>query len=215
MRRCCAWRTCKPMSARSAAKSQLRECFAMLTERSARLMNLKDYGIKVGNPADIVVLDATTPEQAVAEIAPPLAVFKRGRRTVTRAAGGTAPAMSTPFPPATAIASPIRSTTSPTRGSSRRRCCCCTPRWARRSAGMPRCRRCRRHYRVVRMDLRGHGEFAGAARRAAALDGPAGAGRARTAGPSRLRRRAYRRQFGRRLPCAEPGDGSRPSACAA
>ena len=63
---------------------RLRDCFAMLTERSARLMNLKDYGIKVGNPADIVVLDATTPEQAVAEITPPLAVFKRGRRTVTR-----------------------------------------------------------------------------------------------------------------------------------
>jgi cytosine deaminase len=64
---------------------RLRDCFAMLTERSARLMNLKDYGIAVGNPADIVVLDATTPEQAVAEICHPLAVFKRGVRTVTRA----------------------------------------------------------------------------------------------------------------------------------
>jgi cytosine deaminase len=64
--------------------ARLRECFAMLTERSARLMNLKDYGIAVGNPADIAVLDAATPEQAVAEICQPLAVFKRGRRTVTR-----------------------------------------------------------------------------------------------------------------------------------
>jgi cytosine deaminase len=63
---------------------RLRECFAMLTERSARLMNLKDYGIAVGNPADLVVVDATTPEQAVAEVCPPLAVFKRGRQTVTR-----------------------------------------------------------------------------------------------------------------------------------
>ena len=63
---------------------RLRECFAMLTERSARLMNLQDYGIKVGNPADLVVVDATTPEQAVQEICHPLAVFKRGRRTVTR-----------------------------------------------------------------------------------------------------------------------------------
>ena len=62
---------------------RLRECFAMLTERSARLMNLKDYGIKVGNPADIVVVDATTPEQAVAEVCQPLAVFKNGRQTVT------------------------------------------------------------------------------------------------------------------------------------
>jgi cytosine deaminase len=56
----------------------------MLTERSARLMNLKDYGIRLGNPADVVVLDASAPEQAVAEICQPLAVFKRGKRTVTR-----------------------------------------------------------------------------------------------------------------------------------
>ena len=63
---------------------QLRECFAMLTDRSARLMNLKDYGIAIGNPADIAVIDAFTPEQAVAENAAPLVVFKRGRRTVTR-----------------------------------------------------------------------------------------------------------------------------------
>jgi cytosine deaminase len=66
-------------------KDQLRECFAMLTDRSARLMNLPDYGIAVGNPADIVVIDAATPEQAIAEVAAPLAAFKRGRRTVTRA----------------------------------------------------------------------------------------------------------------------------------
>jgi cytosine/creatinine deaminase len=64
--------------------AELRECFAMLTERSARLLNLEDYGIAVGNPADIVVIDAASPEQAVAEIRPPLAVYKRGRRTVTR-----------------------------------------------------------------------------------------------------------------------------------
>jgi cytosine/creatinine deaminase len=67
-----------------ARPAQLRECFAMLTERSARLLNLKDYGLAVGNPADIVVIDAETPEQAVAEIRQPLAVYKRGRRTVTR-----------------------------------------------------------------------------------------------------------------------------------
>jgi cytosine/creatinine deaminase len=63
---------------------QLRECFAMLTARSARLLGLKDYGIAVGNPADIVVIDAKSPQQAIAQIRPPLAVYKRGRRTVTR-----------------------------------------------------------------------------------------------------------------------------------
>ncbi len=67
-----------------AGLMQLRECFAMLTERSARLLNLTDYGLAVGHPADIVVIDATTPEQAIAEIRQPLAVFKRGRRTVVR-----------------------------------------------------------------------------------------------------------------------------------
>ena len=67
-----------------ARPDQLRECFAMLSERSARLLNLTDYGLAVGNPADIVVIDATSPEQAIAEIRQPLAVFKRGRRTVVR-----------------------------------------------------------------------------------------------------------------------------------
>jgi len=63
---------------------RLRECFSMLTERSARLMNLSDYGIAVGNPADIVIFDAATPEEAIAEIRGPLVAFKKGVRTVTR-----------------------------------------------------------------------------------------------------------------------------------
>jgi cytosine/creatinine deaminase len=67
-----------------AAPDELRALFGMLTERSARLLNLKDYGIAPGNPADLVVIDAETPEQAIAEIRPPLAVWKRGRRTVIR-----------------------------------------------------------------------------------------------------------------------------------
>jgi cytosine deaminase len=64
--------------------AQLRECFEMLTSRSARLLNRKNYGFAVGNPADIVVIDAQSPEQAVAEISAPLAVFKNGKRTVVR-----------------------------------------------------------------------------------------------------------------------------------
>jgi cytosine deaminase len=63
---------------------RIAECFEMLTSRSARLMNLKDYGVAVGNPADIAVLEATGPRQAVAELREPIAVFKRGKRTVTR-----------------------------------------------------------------------------------------------------------------------------------
>lgn len=62
--------------------AQLCECFEMLTQSSARLLNLKDYGLAVGNPADVVVIDARTPEQAVAEIAQPIAAFKNGRQTM-------------------------------------------------------------------------------------------------------------------------------------
>jgi cytosine/creatinine deaminase len=62
----------------------LRECFAMLTERSARLLNLDDYGLAVGNPADVVLFDAQTPEQAIAEIRNPFAAFKRGVQTMLR-----------------------------------------------------------------------------------------------------------------------------------
>jgi cytosine deaminase len=47
-------------------------------------MNLKDYGLEVGKAADLVVLDAETPEQAIAELSPVLYAFKNGRRTVTR-----------------------------------------------------------------------------------------------------------------------------------
>ena len=62
--------------------AQLRQCFDMLTERSARLLNLKDYGFAPGRPADIVILDAETPEQAIAEISRPVACFKNGKQTV-------------------------------------------------------------------------------------------------------------------------------------
>jgi cytosine deaminase len=62
--------------------AELRECFRMLTDRSARLLNLQDYGLKVGGAADLVVINAQTPEQAVAEIAQPLAAFKHGRQTM-------------------------------------------------------------------------------------------------------------------------------------
>jgi cytosine/creatinine deaminase len=62
--------------------AQLRECFEMVTTRSAQLLNFKDYGFAVGNPADVVILNAETPEQAVAEIAQPVAAFKNGRQTM-------------------------------------------------------------------------------------------------------------------------------------
>ena len=66
-------------------RGDIRECFNMISSRSAKLMNLKDYGLAAGCFADIVVFDATSAEDAVAELAPVLYVFKRGRKTVSRA----------------------------------------------------------------------------------------------------------------------------------
>ena len=65
---------------------ELADCLAMISSRSARLMNLADYGIAPGKVADLVVLDASEPALAVAEIATPLMGFKRGRRSFTRPA---------------------------------------------------------------------------------------------------------------------------------
>ena len=62
--------------------AQLAECFRMLTDRSARLLNFKDYGIKVGNPADVVIFNAQSPVQAIAEISQPVAAFKNGKQTM-------------------------------------------------------------------------------------------------------------------------------------
>src|SRR2546423_108399 len=66
------------------ARGDIRECFNMISSRSARLMNLKDYGLTPGCFADLVVFDATSAEDAVAELAPVLFAFKRGRKTVSR-----------------------------------------------------------------------------------------------------------------------------------
>jgi len=63
----------------------MRGCLDMITSRSAKLLRLGEYGVEVGNTADLVVLDCTTPEQSVAELAIPLCGFKRGRKTFTRA----------------------------------------------------------------------------------------------------------------------------------
>jgi cytosine deaminase len=65
-------------------RSDMGACFDMITRRPAQIMRLKDYGVAAGNSADLVVLDATEPEMAVAELVPVLYAFKRGRRTFTR-----------------------------------------------------------------------------------------------------------------------------------
>ena len=65
-------------------RDDTRECFELITRRSARLLRLDDYGVAVGKSADLVVLDCASPEAAVAQLATPLYGFKRGRMTFMR-----------------------------------------------------------------------------------------------------------------------------------
>jgi cytosine/creatinine deaminase len=60
---------------------ELASCLDMVTTLPAKLMNLPNYGIAVGNPADLVVLDCMDRAGAVAEIVRPLFGMKNGRRT--------------------------------------------------------------------------------------------------------------------------------------
>jgi cytosine deaminase len=59
-------------------------CLDLVTALPARLMNLGDYGIAIGNPADLVVLDTATGSDALAEIAEPIMGFKNGRKSFAR-----------------------------------------------------------------------------------------------------------------------------------
>jgi cytosine deaminase len=64
----------------------LARCLDMVTIDAARLMRLKDYGLAPGAPADLLVLDCAGPAQAVAELAPVMVGYKRGRRSFLRPA---------------------------------------------------------------------------------------------------------------------------------
>jgi cytosine deaminase len=56
-------------------------CIDLVTTLPARLMNLTDYGFAVGHPADLIVFDAASRADAMAEIAGPLAGYKNGRES--------------------------------------------------------------------------------------------------------------------------------------
>jgi cytosine deaminase len=51
----------------------------MVTTNPARILGLYDYGLGVGAPADLVVVDAGTSEEALAVIPPRLRVYKSGK----------------------------------------------------------------------------------------------------------------------------------------
>ncbi|MBL8700739.1 MAG: amidohydrolase family protein [Alphaproteobacteria bacterium] len=57
----------------------MRRCFAGVTENAARLLHLDRYGIAPGNHADLVLLEAQDPIEAIRLRAARLAVIRRGR----------------------------------------------------------------------------------------------------------------------------------------
>ena len=59
-------------------------CLDLVTKLPARLMNLKDYGIAPGNPADLIVLDTASGAGAIAELPDVLMGFKNGRQVFER-----------------------------------------------------------------------------------------------------------------------------------
>lgn len=67
-----------------ARGDELAGCLGMITTDSARLLGLTHYGLRIGAPADMVVLDAIDPAGAVAELAEVRSVLKNGVVTVTR-----------------------------------------------------------------------------------------------------------------------------------
>jgi cytosine/creatinine deaminase len=73
-------------AAQAGAPADLAACFDMVTALSAKLMNLADYGIAVGNPADVVVLDCADGAAAVAEVVQPMLGIKRGRMSFSHPA---------------------------------------------------------------------------------------------------------------------------------
>lgn len=65
--------------AQMSSPQEMRACFDMVTEVNARILGLEGYGLKVGNPASLVVLDAGDPIEAVRLRAARLAVISKGR----------------------------------------------------------------------------------------------------------------------------------------
>ena len=59
------------------------QVFAMVSERAASIIGV-DHGLRIGAPADIVILDAQDPRHAVRSSAPAIAGWKAGRRTFAR-----------------------------------------------------------------------------------------------------------------------------------
>lgn len=64
--------------AQMTGQEAMRACFAAVTETPASILGLADYGIAPGKNADMVLLDARDPVEAIRLRANRLAVIRRG-----------------------------------------------------------------------------------------------------------------------------------------
>ena len=61
------------------SQSQIQQCFSAVTTLPARILGLPHRGIEVGEPADLVLLQASDPAEAIRLRATRLAVLRRGQ----------------------------------------------------------------------------------------------------------------------------------------
>lgn len=60
-------------------RAEIEESYRFITHNAARTLNLSDYGIEVGNPANFVVFDAPSWREALAFNAPVVGSYRSGR----------------------------------------------------------------------------------------------------------------------------------------
>jgi cytosine deaminase len=65
--------------AQMTSQAQMRACFDAVTVNAAKVMGLADYGVAEGRPADLVLLQAHDPVEAIRLRATRLVVVRRGR----------------------------------------------------------------------------------------------------------------------------------------
>ena len=75
--------------AQMTSQAQMRACFDAVTVNAAKVMGLEDYGIEVGHPADLVLLQARDPVEAIRLRANRLMVVRRGE-VIARTPAATA-----------------------------------------------------------------------------------------------------------------------------
>jgi cytosine/creatinine deaminase len=64
--------------AQMTSQAQMSACFDAVTVNSAKILGLADYGVAVGHPADLVLLQASDPVEAIRLRAQRLSVWRRG-----------------------------------------------------------------------------------------------------------------------------------------